>query len=301
MALTTGFVTAVRRQGSIPSTFTSTDILSIADEEIQGRFIPLLESLRQNYFVRELSASPDARGRVPLPYRAVGAALRSVQLSAGNGWFSLPLRDLGEADYQAGSGMPEAYAIDGGSIILLPHGSTGTLRIRYAARPGKMVLNTDAASCKMISAVTVGATTTAITAACTGDLDTPAGAEIVSAGPAHQSKAPGAVLTGTQPNLTVQNVDLIEVPIVGDYVSVVDTSPFVPLPEELYSALVHAVAANILLQHAYLEEASAQEKRAADITDKARLYLQPRNEGNPQAVKGGLRRALAGNSRRGRR
>lgn len=298
MALTTDFVAAVRRQGSIPSTFASADILSIGDEEIQGRFIPLLESLRQNYFVRELSASPDARGRVAIPARAVGAALRSVQVYAGNGWFPLPLRDLGETDYQAGSGLPEAYAIDGGSIILLPNGTTSALRIRYAARPGRMCLDTDATLCKALTAVGVpGAATTALTAAFTGSL---ASCDLVSSGPAHQAKAVGVTLGGAQPNLTVTNTDLQEQPIVSDYVALGDRSPFVPLPEELYAALVHAVAANILLGQAYLEEAAAQEKRAAEITDKARLYLQPRNEGNPQVVKGGLRRALAGNSRRGR-
>ena len=77
MALTTEFVTSVRRQGSIPTTMTTADILAVGDEEIQARFVALLESVRQNYMVRELIATPDVRGKVPLPPRASGAAVPS--------------------------------------------------------------------------------------------------------------------------------------------------------------------------------------------------------------------------------
>lgn len=300
MALTTDFVAAVRRQGSIPSTFASTDILGIGDEEIQGRFVPLLESLRQNYFVREISAVPDSRGRVPIPDRAVGAALRSVQLAVGNGWVPLPLRDLGDADYMSGGGLPDGYAIDGGSIILLPQGRTGTLRLRYAARPGKMVIDTDLSKAAKITAVT-DYPLTGLTLLTSGAYSGSTIIDIISYGPAHQQK----LISGPYSVGYVTTAQLLEQPIggagtiPGDYFCAADTSPFVPLPEELYSALVHSVAANILLAQGYLEEAGAQEAKAAGIINTAKLYLMPRNEGNPQVVRGGLRRALGG-SRRGR-
>jgi hypothetical protein len=298
MALTTDFVAAVRRQGSIPSSMSSTDILAEGDLAIQTDFIPLLESLKQNYFVREVTASPDARGRIPLPARAAGASLRSVQLAVGNGWMPLPQRDLADDDFISAAALPYAFALDAGSIILLPSGSSGTLRLRYAARPGKMCLDTDASLAKALTAVAApGATTTAITAAFTGSL---ASCDIVSSGPAHQQKAIGAALGGVQPNLTVTNTDLLEQPVVGDYVALADRSPFVPLPEELFGALVHTVAANILLARAYLEEAGAQAELAEKAVARARLYLMPRIEGNPKIVGGGLRRALGGGFR-GRR
>lgn len=298
MALTTDFVAAVRRQGSIPSSFTSADILALGDEEIQATFVPLLESLRQNFFVRTATGTPDARGRVAIPARAVGAALRSVELYMGNGWVPLPQRDLGDPDYVSSGALPDAYALDGGSILLLPNGTTGTLRLRYSARPGKMCLDTDASLSKALTAVAApGATTTALTAGFTGALSS---CDIVSSGPAHQQKAIGVTLGGAQPNLTVTNSDLTEQPIVGDYVAIADRTPFVPLPEELYSALVHQVASNILLGYGYLEEAGAQAERAEKATERGRLFLMPRNVGNPQTVKGGLRRALSLGSRRGR-
>lgn len=296
MALTTAFVAAVRRQGSIPSNFADTDILGIGDEEIQGTFIPLLTSLRSNFFVRSLDVAPDSRGRVALPARAAGAALRSVSLSLNNGWVPLPQRDLGDADYVSSGALPDAYALDGGSIMLLPTGTTGTLRLRYPARPGKMVLSTDPV-CKGITAVVVGASTTAITCVYSGS---GAMVDIIASGPAHQHKAISAVLTGATPNWVITNVQLLETPIVGDTLGIFDQTIYVPLPEELFSALVHKVAANILLSQGYLEEYLAQEKKAQKATDDAKLYLMPRNEGNPKTVKGGILRALGGGSRRGR-
>lgn len=294
--LTSDFVTAVRRQGAIPSSFASTDVLAIADGEIQAVFIPLLEQLRQNYFVRELTATVDARGRIALPPRAIGAALRSVQLQVnGSSWVSLPNRAMEDDDSQS-TGLPGGYYVDAGSIVLLPTGTAGTLRIRYAARPGRMVLDTNAASAKRISAVTAGATTTAVTCAFTGE---PAYSEIIAYGPAHQNKAIAADPTGTQPNFTYLNSALIEQPVVGDYMSIYDSSPFVPLPEELSAALVHRTAGIILRSLAYDEEASMQLKVADEAISRVTPMLSPRNEGNPQRIRGGLRRALSGRGRWG--
>lgn len=281
MALTTAFVTAVRRQGSIPSSFTSADILAMGDGEIQAVFVPLLERLRQNFLVRELTAAPDSRGRVALPARAVGAALRSVHLQLGNGWTLLPQKAIEENDY-ASSGQPFGYYLDAGSVALLPSGSSGTLKLRYSARPGRMVLDTTTVSAGVISGVTVGATTTLITSAYSGS----GPVDIVSAGPAHQQKVIGSVLG------PITNTDCLETPAVGDYLCDADTSPFVPLPEELVAALAHRTAGVILRALGYDEEAGIQLSLAGEAIANATPMLVPRNEGNPQRFKGGLRASL---------
>ena len=281
MALTTAFVTAVRRQGSIPSSFTSSDILAMGDGEIQAVFVPLLERLRQNFLVRELTASPDSRGRVALPARAVGAALRSVHLQVGNGWTLLPQKAIEENDF-ASSGQPFGYYLDAGSVALLPSGTSGTLKLRYSARPGRMVLDTATASAGVISGVTVGSTTTLITSTYSGV----GPVDVVSAGPAHQQKVIGSVLG------PITNTDCLETPAVGDYLCDADTSPFVPLPEELVAALVHRTSGVILRALGYDEEAGIQLALAGEAIANATPMLVPRNEGNPQRFKGGLRASL---------
>lgn len=284
MALTTAFVTAVRRQGFIPSTYASTDILAIGDGEVQAVFIPLLERLRQNFLVREVTSSPDSRGRVPLPARAVGAAVRSVQLQVGTGWVSLPQKAIEEADAPS-TGLPFGYYLDAGSIALIPYGTSGALRIRYASRPGAMVLDTDTSKCARITVVSSGTTNTALTVAVYSGSTT---VDIISSGPAHQQKAINT--TFTTPN--VPTADLIETPVVGDYLVQADSSPFVPLPEELVAALVHRTAGVILRSLGYDEEAQMQLGLAGEVIANCTPMLLPRNEGNPQRIRGGIRRAL---------
>lgn len=291
MALTTDFIAAVRRQGSIPSTYASTDILSIGDGEVQAVFVPLLEELRANYFVREVTTGVDARGRIPIPARAIGATLRSVQLVINGSWVSLPQRAMEDPDY-TGSGYPAAYYLDAGSICLLPTGSAGTLRIRYTARPGRMVLDTDLSSAAPITFSLQGTTTTAITSGLTGG---PAYVDVVSGGPAHQAKAVFAPLSGG----AIPNTSLAEeiATITGgylDYLTIPNVSPFVPLPEELYAALVHRTAGVILRSLAYLEESAAQLEIASEAIERSKGMLMPRNEGNPPRITGGIRAALGG-------
>lgn len=291
MALTTRFVSAVRRQGSVPSTYLSTDILEIGDGEIQAVFVPLLERVRQNYLVRELTATPDAMGRVPLPTRASGAALRSVQLQVNNTWRPLPQRQLEEYD-SLSTGQPDAYFLDGGSVALLPKGSSGTLRIRYPMRPGRMVLDTDTTKAGAISSVTIGPTTTLLATTYTG-VDP---VDFISSGPAHQAKAIDVPLLALGP---VPNTYFTEALVVGDYVAAADCSPFVPLPEELFAALVHRTAGVLLRSLGYDDEARTQLALAGESIDSATPMLLPRNEGNPQRVTGGIRRALGAGRWRG--
>jgi hypothetical protein len=157
-----------------------------------------------------------------------------------------------------------------------------------------MVDDNDGAKSKAITSVTPGPTTT--TLVCGGYVGS-AVIDIVAGGPAHQLKAISTTLTGS---VSVPTADLLEGLIAGtlpgayDCVCYPGTTPFVPLPEELFSALVHATAANILLTQGYLEEANAQEGKAQQCIEMARPMLLPRNEGNPQRVTGGLRRALGG-------
>ena len=283
--LTADFVSAVRRQGAIVSDYPSSDILGVGDGEVRDVFVPLLESLRQNFMVRELVATPDARGRVALPPRCVAGGVRSVHLVINNSWVQLPQRNMEENDSTSG-GLAAAYFLDGGSLVLVPAGSTATLRIRYAIRPGAMVLNTDAANAARIDSVTAGASTYTFTTspAFTGGTTV----DVVSYGSTHHPKC----VTATRAGLVVQAADFIEAPVVGDYLCTFDTSPFIPLPEELSGALVHRTAGVILRSLAYEEEAASQLTLAAETIARATPMLTPRNEGNPQVIKGGLRRAL---------
>lgn len=342
MALTSVFLAAVRLQGSIPSTFRDADILNVGDGEIQTTFVPLLERLKSNFFVRNqiarqavklalefgesyppaagIDITPDTRGRVQLPPRAIGAGLRSVQLNVGNSWVSLPQRSLEDAD-SLSTGDAAAYYLDGGSMVLLPTGTTGTLRIRYACRPGKMVLDTDNTKAMKIQYVIEGDANfpyalAQLTGLALWDLTH---TDVIACGPAHQCKVidalfvdnpsdPGIAqynfqssyihetINNSQPQDVMANAaapaNAASLGDLPDYACAADCTPFVPLPEELYQSLVHRTAGVILRAYGYDEEASMQLQVAAESIQNATPMLMPRNEGNPERIRGGLRRAI---------
>jgi hypothetical protein len=191
MALTTAFVAAVRRQGSIPSNVPRlTSSLSPT-----RRF--RAPSSRSSICARTSSCAPstssaDARGN-SAPAQGHRAALRSVQLYTGNGWFPLPQRDLADDDYISAARCPTR------SRRRRQHRPASDWQhaapCACATPPGRArCASTRTNLAKALTAVSApGATTTAITAAFTGSL---ASCDIVSSGPAHQQKAIGAALGG---------------------------------------------------------------------------------------------------------
>lgn len=290
--LASELLSQVRLMGSITPDVSDVDLLLHADMEVQGRLLPLLRTINEEYLVRQLDAAP-INGRIALPPRATGAAVRLVQ-SLTNG----QLRTLPRVDPAAdpgpgmvGIGDPWGFYFDGGGIVLLPAGASATIRVRYFARPGKLVLETGTP--RRITTVTVGATTTALVLASAYGGSSPI--DIISSGPAHQHVGVSVAYTGGPSTLTVNNSDLLETPQVGDYVAAPDTSPFVALPEELGSVLALRTAARALAALGYMEEASYQEGRADQYQREAEALLRPRSDGNPKRLTGGTLAQMGSN------
>ena len=278
------FVAQVRRQGQVTAQMADTDILSVAAAEIQARYVPLLRSMQGEYLVVTQTLSPDTvlPNRIRLPSRAVGAALRLVQVQVGRDWVSLPLVSLDQVQSASG-GKPQAYAIDAGTLVLVPEGSSASVRVKFEARPNSLVLE---------SSSNVGAIGT-VTPSGTGyAINVPAAintaVDVLSAGPAHELLAYDLAMLGGNATASTPFGPIA----VGDYVAPVGKTPFVPLPEELAGPLVHRVAGTILRALGYLNEAGANESRADDLEDIATLLLAPRQEGNPHRLTGGIRAGI---------
>ena len=162
----------------------------------------------------------------------------------------------------------------------LPLGAAATVRLRYYARPGKLVLDTDTAKSAIITNTFEAGLNTAIGfAAYTG----PATIDIIASGPAHQHKAISTALAIG----FVVTATLLETPIVGDWIAGADTTPLVALPEELGSVLALRTAARLLASLGYLQEAQAHYGMADTAQSEAELLLRPRADGNPKRLSGG--------------
>lgn len=276
--LTSELIAQVRLMGSITSDTVDADILLHADMEVQSRLLPFVRNINDDYLVRAVDI-PIVNGRAPIPARAAGAAVRLVQLITGGQLYTLPRIDpMYDPGTPPSSAQPYGFYFDAGSICVLPSASSGTLRVRYFARPGKLVSNADTTRCAPITAVTPGATTTAVTSTYAGSQPI----DVISSGPAHQHKA-----ISVTPPAAIPNDSIFEAIAVGDYVSQADSSPFVALPEEMASVLVSRTAARILAAAGYVDEASYQDGRALEQLEQAALLLRPRADGNPKRMAGG--------------
>ena len=276
----------IRDQGNLTPDSTDATLLRAADAEIRTRLLPLLRTVNEEYLVRHIDIAA-VNGRVALPPRATGAAVRMVQVVSG-GQLSAPLPRLDPAldtgSGVAAAGQPAGFYFDGGSIVLVPLSSTATIRVRYYARPGKLVLESDGTSCGVITAVSVGATTTTLTAAAfSGSF---IGIDVIASGPAHQHKA----IDGINP---MPNTSIFEAIIAGDYVARADFSPFVALPEELGSTLALRAAARVLFGLGYRAEAKDTFELAETAQADAMAMLRPRSDGNPKRLSGGTLSAMA--------
>lgn len=276
----------------------SADVLRHGDRVIQSMVLPMLRQVRQDYLVRTIEALSYS-GRVDLPERAVGAALRNVQLVRSGIYTPLPEVPLELAQSNAQGSLPTGYFFDGGGIVLSPRGASGTVSFRYFARPGRLALQTDTTLAALITSVVVDSPTPGRTtlnfAAFTGYTPTTNLVDVVSQGPAHEHL--GINLVAASPTGTSCNVDsaaLLGAVSAGAYICAVDRSPFVPLPEELYTCTVDLCAARVLRAGGYRTEATELRDEALEELKAACAMLQPRNEGSPKRIRGILLDAVNG-------
>jgi hypothetical protein len=116
--------------------------------------------------------------------------------------------------------------------------------------------------------------------------------DVISGGPNHELLAQGATQHATSVTVTAaqQLGGIIEANT--DYLVETGYTPFVPLPEELYTALVHQTVAAYLRAMAYMPQAQMHQQQADIAMAEAKLILAPRNEGNVKVMKGGTRAGL---------
>jgi hypothetical protein len=286
--LASEFLSAVRAQGKVPADISDASILAFGDREVAGRMVPLLRGVRQEYLVAEASGA-SYNGRVALPHRSVVGGVRHVQLMVGDQAAHLP-RVEPEDDVAVGGANPSGWYVDGGSIVLVPRGSSGTLRMRYFLRPSKLVLESDATYVRSITSAAQasgGWTLTLSGAAPSGSTTF----DVVSSGPAHELVAIDLASSTSIPQASCLSV--FSRTASPGYVTAPGFTPYVPLPEELAAPCVHFVAGVILRSLGYDQEAQAQLALAEGELELAKTLLAPRSEGNVKRMRGGVLQALS--------
>lgn len=237
---TTDLITNIRTRGSFPvndATFTSSSYLSILNDEMLNKIVPLLMRVNQEYFLAYKDHAVTAgKSSYRIPARAVGQTLRNVQFidSTGN-YIDLP--KLVEEDKYSETQGRVGYYLKGNQVLLhpTPTNTSGTLRLAYMRRPQKLVLSS--ASAKINSIDTIN--NQVVVDSLPSTITTSTNIDFVQSDSPYDLLNTDIAVTGVS-GTTLSFTTLPDDLAVGDYVNVAGEACVPCIPEDLVPFLVQA-------------------------------------------------------------
>ncbi len=294
--LVSDFLAEVRQAAAVAATsasspegLTDSEILRVADREVQTSLVPLLIGVREEFYglTQSVTFTASTTKRIRIPGRTVAGRVRDIRAVIQGGteqtlvryevtdkpWLS-PLSNT--------YGPITGYYLEGEWIVFLPPPNAGgTLKISYFGAPGRMTTT----STDFRAITSVDTTTGAIGFASwtfSGNLDVVRGSSGFSA-LLQQPSYSGA--TTTSITLSTEDASFCEV---GDYVCVADTTPVVPVPRELHGVLLGRTVAALMRQLGKGAIAELEEANANRLCDLAVELLTPRVESAVRPGRGHL-------------
>lgn len=268
---------SVKRSASVPASqirLQDTDILALADEEIQTKLLPMLTELRNEYLVKvEDTALVAGQTVYPIPYRAVGRTLRSVVIErTGLDPDTLPYIQPEDAPSYPQLG----FFLRGDKVVLTRAETGGTLRLYYEVRPSKLVA---LSSCARIASFS---TTEAVVESVPSTLTTGASVDVLEARSGHTLL--GQDLTLSNVSGTTLSLAVPDGVRVGDFIAAAETSPVIMLPPEMHQVLAQATSIRVLEAIGDFESLNAQVTRLAEKMSAVRSLLTPRVRGHANVI-----------------
>lgn len=294
------FLTDVRNSGKIPTTETDAVIVVQADRELQTRILPMVLSVREEYFACDYYTATIANvSRYKIPRRAIGSRIRELWLQRSDGTFSHleRLEPAAAATLNpSATGEPTCFWVKGGDVMLHPKPADATAYLRWLiyARPGRLqTSNSNGTNYCVITSITSNGTTYTINVG--NDIASMTGLrfDIVSPDSGFEIRAVDVLCASQGTNtysVTVAGAppDLAIATFANDYIVPAETSVFIPLPVELHGVLVQATVARMLKNGAYLDEAAEAERDVERMAADAMRILTPRTDGAPRKLSGGI-------------
>jgi len=248
---TADLISSIKSRAMIPTsqnTFTNTDILRFATEELQLGIVPLLMSVREEFYVYPIDQTVTAsQSEYRIPVRASGMNLRSVCIvDSNNNELEIPIinpDNIQLNNYTAFQGFNSQFSafVRNNSLFLNPvPAATGqTLRMYIHIRPGKLVETSAAAQITTVNSTSIVVSSIPTTMTTNTKID------FIKAEPGHDYLAIDKTITstsGTTINLASVDSDVA----VGDWVALSHESPIPQLPHDMQALLAQRSAVKIL-------------------------------------------------------
>lgn len=278
---TTGLIANCKRRGFIPegSGLDTSDFLQILTEQLRNYIPAFLKGLREEFLIAQLSLTVNS-ATIPVPVRACGIALRTIEWTCGDGTLRpIPrIEPERRGDFGLTGSEPQGYYFQGNNLILLPAVTSGTVVVSYQQRPGQLVRATDCATVTgQDDAYSFNVNAIPSTFAVGSVVD------IVAATPNFKMLALGRTVTICAGNIIGFAEVLPSDYAVGDYVCLAGETPVPQLPLECFDLLAQAAAVEIA-QATGSTRLQAVKDGLKDLREQVALILSPRNDGSARVI-----------------
>ena len=239
------FLEQVKLYGSIPSgRYTDAEILGIGSDAMIAHVVPLIISLKEEFYVQSEDQTITAnQSTYPIPYRAMGLALREIKMIKDSTIVDMP-RISPEEILSTSVGTPSKFYLEAQDVVLYPtpDATVNTLRLSYFRTPAKPVTVTEAAIITAINTGTGLVTATPPTAWVVSNV-----MDFISRRNGHKCLGvditPTAISTTT---ITFTPANLPTTLAIGDYLALAGEAPFMQVPDFCFDLIVRVAVQEIL-------------------------------------------------------
>lgn len=295
-------VSLIKQQAVIPNTaslFSPSNVTNLLDNVMRETVIPLVKSLKEEYWVVTTATQVSATvNNYPIPYRAVGTALRDLALMDNNQNLlqlvryepediKFPLIPYNSPYFRLG------YYLQNNSVILFPpqvsNYTAYQILMKWERRPSNLTLTTN---CGQIVSFNQMASTITLSFVPTSWQSNVTTVDIINNLPPFDSIADDVVITNIAGNTLTITVPAAYSStfwgaVAANYwVSISMTSPIPQLPYEAFPFLTALGRKEVLAGIADQNMMRDMDKRIEDTKVLINSILTPRVEGTPKQLSG---------------
>ncbi len=287
---TLDLLTTIKSRAMIPDASSGSlgpaTLINFATEELLITLVPMIIGVRERYYETFSDTTlTSTLTSIPIPSRAIGGAVSSVQYV--NGTYIRQLLPIDPSTVVTTvRGTPTNYYFENNSIVPypLPQSTTGTIRMRYFQRPNRLEQTTNCAQITTFDATTV---------TCAAVPSTWSSSSVVDFIPKTQAQATPYAVDKAVTNVASNVLTFAAVPsatAIGDWVALSEYTPIPEIPFEFQAVLAQATACKALeaiKDRPGLEDAT----KALMIYQKAAVAMMtPRDQNGPKKVVSDWRR-----------
>jgi len=283
MAVTVdSFLDEVKRLITVPANqalMNDDQLLLMGDEASQSYVVPLLLSLRQEYFVTSYTqAVTSGVATYNIPTRSVARTLRELKyVESGdrkNNLAQIPIEDT--QLWANGTGVVTGYHFKGDKIVLVdvPNVTTASLEIWYYLQPSKLVKLSDAARIASVAGdvVTVDAVPSTFASGVSCDF--------VQGISGNSNLTMDVAITAVAGTQVTFGAGVVPTDVVaGDYITLAGQTPVVQIPTEGVPYLTTKTCVRILNAIGDFEGMAKLEELASQQEKTLKIITEPRNTG----------------------